>query len=228
MLFLGINIAVVNWVIGSNLKGFWFLHLATVLILLGLFFCRRRKKKAFHFSGFLWVGGFNLAVREVGVRVPIDFSGACSTRPQKNVLPSVWEQTAGGRRLAKKCLASFSVGDGALRQFVLWLARFWAASVKNTDAQWLGTSCTSRFGAYVPIYEQLLWEPFSSSCLQGSAAMFISCKWKNYSKALAPNLSCAVWTTWSPWVGGLLWMCNGGSWVWEAKSSTSCVLTAGK
>lgn len=49
VLFLGINIAVVNWVIGSNLKCFWFLHLAIVLILLGLFFCRRRKKKSFWF-----------------------------------------------------------------------------------------------------------------------------------------------------------------------------------
>lgn len=81
---LGINITVVNRVIGSNLKCFWFLHLATILILLRLFFCRRRKKKkAFHFSGFLFVGGVSLSVREVGVRVPIDFSGACSTRPQK-------------------------------------------------------------------------------------------------------------------------------------------------
>lgn len=35
----------------------------------------------------------------------------------KNVLPSVWEHTAGGRKLARKCSASFLVGNGALRMF---------------------------------------------------------------------------------------------------------------
>lgn len=47
---LGISITVVIWVTGRNLKCFWFLHLATILILLKLFFCKRRgKKKGFSF-----------------------------------------------------------------------------------------------------------------------------------------------------------------------------------
>lgn len=132
---LEISITVVSWVIGRNLECFWFLHLATILIPLKLFFCKRRKKKkkAFHFSGFLWVGGFSLSAREVGVRVPID-QWSMQYKASKTVLPSVWEQTAGGRRLARKCLAASFVGAGALRQFVLWFACFWAASVKLTEA----------------------------------------------------------------------------------------------
>lgn len=130
---LGINITVVNRVIGSNLKCFWFLHLATILILLRLFFCRRRKKKAFIFLAFFLlvdsiflleksVSGFPLTSVEHAVQGLKKHFAIC-------VGTDCRREKAG-----KKMFSFFSVGNGALRQFILWFACFWAASVKHTDA----------------------------------------------------------------------------------------------